>query len=657
MVLPLDEEREQRIAERRLRVQGRLKELCDNESDMHVAVGTGHDMDGSGGASRVRGIGEESVRNARRDMAEVLSCAHGAVTSWEVAVGKTENDRREREERRIEERRQKRREELEANEVTQGAIELKFESIYKINAPHELKESLEEQQRQCRELLDVKDRLIEALRGQLEEREEEFVAALGRNTADVNSLVAEMREQTEKYLDTYTNKLREVEAAYERERGEYLSRCSEEILQLMKLRRARETEYRKKREDEIMEAQKKMDDKHRENCEEYNEIKREHLQEIHVLMEELERCKAEFLLNGERLSYNLQVLRERVKENKSAQALHKRKLARLQDTLSYLVARYAESEKKYQRSNKDLTAQLHRVANQYSDLQKKFQKFEKSDKEKYRQLWSMHEEKNIQLAHKSLQADRVLFEEILGVPWNPPQLNYWPEDDVADAVEDNEEEAVSSDDEIELSEEALMLLALLHKQAPFISDETVYAAIRKVQDVTEERAVVESILATLQIHKNEEMDDLMGYFLVEGPEETTALIRPQEAVRALSTFLTERQRERKKQEEGQKESAKRNKELARMKLEERRRVAEKEYWLRMAESVPKEHRRSWEALEKGLKLYIAQLQQRKTLIEDTDSLRAQNAELRGLLSQYLHSDVNYQLYMPPKLLLQARAAP
>ncbi|PWU89130.1 hypothetical protein C4B63_63g51 [Trypanosoma cruzi] len=656
MVAFADDGRDERIAERRIRVRRRLKELCDSERSTQTVVGAENNVSDGNGASGAIGLGEESVRQARCEMAEIVSTAHSAVTSWEVNVGKNENERREREERLVDERRQKRREELKANEIKQGAIELRFESIYKMNAPHELKKSLEEQELQCKELIAAKDRLIELLREQLEEREEEFVAMLQRNAADVNNLVAEMRGQTEKYLDAYTSQLREVEATYENERKEYLTRCNEEIQQLMKLRRTRETEYRKKREDEIMEAQRKMDDKHRGNCEEYNEIKREHLQEIHALMEELERCKAEFLLNGERLSYNLQILRERVKENKSAQALHKRKLGRLQDTLSYLVARYADSEKKYQRTNKELTAQLHRVANQYRDLQKKFQKFERSDKEKYRQLWDMHEEKNIQLVHKSLQADRVLFEEILGVPWNPPQLKYWLDDEAADAVEDNEVDVSSSDDEIELSEEALMLLAILHNQAPFIADENVYAAILQVQGATEDRAMVESILATLQIRKNEEMDDLLQYFIVDGPEETTALIRPQDAVCALSTFLTEKQREKKQKEEGQKESAKRNKEMAKMKLEERRRAAEKEYWLRMARSVPKEHQRVWGALEKGLKLYIAQLQQRKNLIVDTDSLRAQNAELRALLTQYLQSDVNYQLYIPPKLLLQSRAA-
>ncbi|KEG08230.1 coiled-coil domain protein [Trypanosoma grayi] len=645
-----DAVQEQRISERRQRIQKRLKDI-NGDSNMQ---GSGS---GGGDSNAPKGRGEECARQARHDMANVLSCAHSAVTGWEVAIDANENERREREECALDERRKHRRDELAENEARQGAIQLTFESLYKLNVPHEMQCALGEQRQQCEALIGVKDRLIEALREQLEEREEEFVAALRRNATDINSLVEEMREQTEKYLDAYTRKLRGVEDAYEEERKEALTLWEEEIHQLVRLRRTRETEYRKKREAKILEAQKKIDEKHRESCEEYNVIKREHLQEIHGLMEELERCKAEFLLNGERLSYNLQVLRERVKENKSAQMLHKRKLARLQDTLSSLVARYAESEKRYQRTNKDLTAQLHRVADQYRDLQKKFQKFEKSDKEKYRQLWRMHEEKNIQLAHKCLQADRVLFEDILGVPWNPPELNYWPADDTASAVEEEEEDNVSSDDEIELSQEALMLLEILHKQAPFIADENVRAAISEVEGTTEERAVVEAILATLQVRKNEELEDLLEFFMVEGPEDATALIRPQDAVRALSSFLTERQRKLQKQEEeGQKQSEKKKKQLAKIKQEESRRKAEKEYWSRMAESVPKGHQRVWGALEKGLERYISQLQQRKTLIEETDTLRAQNAELRDLLGQYLQGDVNYQLYMPPQLLLQARTA-
>ncbi|KAH8620755.1 Sperm tail Sperm tail C terminal domain [Trypanosoma vivax] len=587
-------------------------------------------------------------------MADLYSSIHCTLTNWDVVACANENDRRDREERALEERRRRRQENIEENEARFGAIQLKFESIYKLDVPHEMRQALDKQKRQCEELIGVKDQLISALRAQLEERDEEFVTTLKRNAADVNGLIEEMRSQTEKYLDAYTRKLREVEDTYEHERRDHISKWDGEILQLMKLRRTREVEYRKKREAKITEEQKKMDEKHRESREEYNEIKREHLQEIHSLMEELERCKAEFLLNGERLSYNLQVLRERIKENKNTQAMNKRKLARLQDSLSSLVARYAESEKRYQRANKDLTAQLHRVAGQYRDLQKKFQLFEKSDKEKYRQLWNMHEEKNVQLVHKCLQADRVIFEEILGVPWNPPQLEYWPVEHKAEVVTENCEECASSDEEIELSEDAVMLLEILHKQAPFIENENVLEAIKQVQGVEEGRAVIESILATLQIRKSAEMEDMLQFFTVDDGDDCTALIRPQEAVTALTAFLTERQRKQKQTQDVGKHKEEKNARITRIKQEKEQRSVEREYWARMAESVPVDHRRVWKYLERGLERYLDQLKKRRSLIEQTDTLRVQNAELRDLISAYVQSDVNFQLYVQPKLLVESR---
>nr|CCC93902.1 conserved hypothetical protein [Trypanosoma congolense IL3000] len=635
------ESQDQRIAERRQRVLKMMRCMGGDKDDMQKAT----EVTEESPVSR----GNECVRQVREDMAEIYSKAHGALTNWDVVTCENESERRSREEVALLDRLNRRREEKEENETRSGAIQLRFESIYKLDIPHDMRRALDEQQKNCEEVIKVKDRLIDALRLQLEEREEEFVVTLRRNAEDVKSLIEEMRSQTEKYLDTYTRKLRDVEQTYEQERQQQIEKYNEEIQQLMKKRRTRETEYRKRREAKILEAQKKMDEKHSENREEYNEIKREHLKEIHSLMEELERCKAEFLLNGERLSYNLQVLRERIKENKNTQALNKRKLARLQDTLSSLVARYAESEKRYQRANKDLTAQLHRVAGQYRDLQKKFQLFEKADREKHRQLWRMHEEKNTQLVQKCLQADRVIFEEILGVPWSPPELHYWSGEQMVNAFE--EEEAASSDEEIELSERAVMLLQILNKQAPFIADDDVLEAIRKVNGITEERAIVESILSTLQIRTTEEVEDMLQFFCVEDDDAgCTMFIRPEEAIGALKSFLKSREVRQEQRKDSQKQREKKDTHTARLKQEEWKRAAEREYWSRMADSVPEDHRRVWSFLEKGLGRYLKQLKQRKSLIEQTDSLRANNDELRSLLSQYVQRDINFQLQLPPKLL-------
>eukprot|EP01009_Symbiontida_sp_KSa7_P007159 NODE_3813_length_377_cov_324.631098_g3242_i0.p1 GENE.NODE_3813_length_377_cov_324.631098_g3242_i0~~NODE_3813_length_377_cov_324.631098_g3242_i0.p1 ORF type:complete len:68 (-),score=8.66 NODE_3813_length_377_cov_324.631098_g3242_i0:142-345(-) len=56
-----------------------------------------------------------------------------------------------------------------------------------------------------------------------------------------------------------------------------------------------------------------------------------------------------------------------------------------------------------------------------------------------------------------------------------------------------------------------------------------------------------------------------------------------------------------------------------------------------------------DALEKGLEKYQLQLQERTRLIDETDSIRHQNDELRALLNQYMQSKINEELLAPPHL--------
>jgi dynein regulatory complex protein 1 len=52
-------------------------------------------------------------------------------------------------------------------------------------------------------------------------------------------------------------------------------------------------------------------------------------------------------------------------------------------------------------------------------------------------------------------------------------------------------------------------------------------------------------------------------------------------------------------------------------------------------------------LERDLGKYNAMLNERTKLLEETDSIRQQNAELKGLLNQYLTSKINEDLLVPP----------
>ncbi len=57
---------------------------------------------------------------------------------------------------------------------------------------------------------------------------------------------------------------------------------------------------------------------------------------------------------------------------------------------------------------------------QYKELQKKFKHFQISDNKKFREIWMMNEEDAKKLVHKILQADKIIYEQQLGLNWHPP---------------------------------------------------------------------------------------------------------------------------------------------------------------------------------------------------------------------------------------------
>ena len=75
------------------------------------------------------------------------------------------------------------------------------------------------------------------------------------------------------------------------------------------------------------------------------------------------------------------------------------------------------------------------------------------------------------------------------------------------------------------------------------------------------------------------------------------------------------------------------------------------YWDEMASVINDKQLRLWDTLYDALKKYYANLQQRAKLITGNDDLRKQNEELRILLHQYVTSEVNKELQIPPSKVL------
>ena len=87
-------------------------------------------------------------------------------------------------------------------------------------------------------------------------------------------------------------------------------------------------------------------------------------------------------------------------------------------------------------------------------------------------------------------------------------------------------------------------------------------------------------------------------------------------------------------------------------LDERDDSEDTKYWKLYSNALSDVKKKTWDAMKEGMERYKQTLTQRSKLLTETDALRQQNAELRLLLQQYIHSKVNGELEIPPTRILQ-----
>ncbi|KAL9962962.1 hypothetical protein ACROYT_G032120 [Oculina patagonica] len=122
------------------------------------------------------------------------------------------------------------------------------------------------------------------------------------------------------------------------------------------------------------------------------------------------------------------------------------------------------------------------------------------------------------------------------------------------------------------------------------------------------------------------------------------LIHPNEVVKSLRQFV---QDHRQPQKETKRQSLKLGTGAGRMA------TLDESFWQKMASVIDVKKERVWTALLDGFEKHLAVLTERASLIQETDALKQQNAELRMLLHQYVNSRVNQELEIPPTRILQA----
>ena len=80
---------------------------------------------------------------------------------------------------------------------------------------------------------------------------------------------------------------------------------------------------------------------------------------------------------------------------------------------------------------------------------------------------------------------------------------------------------------------------------------------------------------------------------------------------------------------------------------ERMKYLSETYWEKLGNTISEKTYNVWKALDTALTAYHDLLFERKELVESVKDLNEKHSELQKLLTQYMNSDVNRELCIPP----------
>ncbi|KAG5313008.1 DRC1 protein, partial [Pseudoatta argentina] len=368
---------------------------------------------------------------ASSDLLENLSMeSDEVVTSVKVA-----NDARELQRRReAQEIRRKLLKQLEEDDKEcmerYQKINEKWSNILASKDPLDIHAEMKAQNAKCLEILERKDAVIEQLQEELENADLKFVNDQKSQNEDVDLLINRVDNQMNIMTTAYRRELSLINDAIDSEYKILLENLSEKWEALYKKLQENSLaglDRRKKIMQEYEEEMKKVMIEHQE---EFRAQKISFELEIQKLEQEMENTKALCFMNIEKLDYNYAVLKRREDENTIVKNQQKRRLNKLQDIANGLKKNYAELEENTRLEIQKFTDQVIKTHKNILDLIEKSNHFTRINDKKFIQIWDMNEEKANELLDKILNADKIIYEQLLGIEWKPPEKTLLKKEDL-----------------------------------------------------------------------------------------------------------------------------------------------------------------------------------------------------------------------------------
>jgi len=111
---------------------------------------------------------------------------------------------------------------------------------------------------------------------------------------------------------------------------------------------------------------------------------------MQILQKCMEDMRAVYKLNEEKLDFNHKVLKDRETVNKTTIESLKKRQRRMKDLLRRVQIKFEVQSKKYVKDNKAMTKEYKKFTKEFLNMQKKYERFEKSDKNRFTEIWTMN---------------------------------------------------------------------------------------------------------------------------------------------------------------------------------------------------------------------------------------------------------------------------
>ena len=687
-------DKDDRVAARRARIAARLKAKREAEDPSLIEPEPEPEPTAE----------ETQVKTSKRALARLKAQGFDDVTDVKaVAVAREANRRGERDTRRVERRN---RIEQERTETAQrdGEVAGEWDKLRKLKVAHELNVAIQAQKALCDEIISSKDALIAEMTEELDKEDEAYERNIRRQEEEVDETLRRMNVRYNELSAAYVAEFDEIERAFLEERRAALEANTETLERLFKQRDDAEIKFMESTGD-IADAYRTELEKHEaDDAEEFSLLKIRLESDIGNLQRHLADMKSTYLLNAEKLEYNYRVLVERDHENAGTLQIQRRKIAKTREKLMKAKDSFAAMDKKFSDENMRLTDDHRRVTEQFKELEIKFRTFQANDRKKFKEVWAMKEEEMGRKVKRALDADRVLHEQHLGMVWHAPSEDVFKHPEQLaleqarkkraaaaeaarasageEAVSRHEDEAAldDDDDEEENPFEQRMAdpaygnyLATLVDVFFFLVDPKAQRAVdaanasvaegtgaseeeRLTVDAAVARLKAESVLKAKGVTDAPSFDGLASALTVDGADpvvhaggggDVAGIMLPSTDLVVAATKFAEAENIAKSGGGGGRNQTQPTGDESSPAPRKTKEQLEKEYWENMSNAVGEKNFRVWSQLERSMERYREMLMKRRDSLRDAESLREQNDELRGLLSQYLSSSVNDELMVPP----------